>query len=613
VFDLETENWDKYVVGGCLTSGANDEPGEYKDFRFEQESDAVDYLFGLWGDVWSHNGGIFDNKWALDHANARGLSCRAIPAGARIVELRIGKNLRLLDSKALTKISLEDLTKGQDVAKEKLELPCVCGEACGGYCSIRRDMPTEHWGRVRDYLKADCYSLFGAMQKVRRFALQANLDLGITVGSAAWACASRWLKLPKADLGKDDHEFARKGYFGGRVHKGKDFSGEGFEADVSSMYPSRLATKPVPIGESTRHIDERNSGLSYAAGLPGIYRVAVKVPETHLPVLPVRGTERVYYPFGEFEGTWTRPELEYAVSQGTKIEAFRQALVWPESKVLFAEWVEAMFALRANAPGGKSGPIGTFLKYILNSLTGKFGARADNETVELNPPELRACYCTLEDLDSGGKCFCGAHAPYGDSPSVFLARRWRLASCAHIEWAGYLTAEARVEWHRQAVSSGDGGRDVVYGDTDSLFTEIRRLRAEGKNLGEWEFKGTYRNLQVVAPKVYWFERGEELNVRGKGLRLGLARSDAPLGERNSKAQRARGRLEPAARGGRSDVFARDGIVGFWRGAKEGKFFVREHTTRAISAGFGGRILDSGAAYTRAPHISEIEERERKAA
>lgn len=598
VFDLETEDWDKYVVGGFLNSDEQGEPDKYYDFPTEQ--DGADFLLAQHGDWWAHNGGIFDNKWALDRANERGLSCVAIPAGSRIVELRVGKNLRLLDSKALTKISLEELTKGADVSKEKLQLPCVCeqsreGESCGGYCSIRRVMPAEQFRRLREYLRADCFSLFGALRSVKRFAEQRSIDLGITVGGAAWRTAKRWLDLPSANLDKSDHAFARAGYFGGRVQIFRKESRSGFEKDVASMYPSRLATRPVPVGNHQRHMGRKKAEPAYSNGLPGIYRAKVTVPESFIPPLPFRHGGRIHYAHGELEGTWAKPELDYAQSVGVVLEEVYECVVWEEEKVLFRRFVEEMFAIRKSAPGGKSGPIGTFIKYIINSLTGKFGARPDNDTLDINPDVVRVCVCRNAAFNG---CTCGAHEPYGDSPDVFLSTKYRLASCGHVEWAAYLTAEARVEWHRQALSLGNGGVDLVYGDTDSIYSERNRTRNEGFELGQWEPKGPYLDFVAIAPKVYWYrrpdEKGEiELHVRGKGLRL------------DKQAERAKAKLEPAAKGGVSEVFARDGIHGTWQGARVGKFFQKQHTTRKVSQGFGDRYLNADGVTTRAPHISEV--------
>lgn len=595
VFDLETEKWDKFVLGGLLTVDEDENANEYFCLDWRSEQDFADLLLGLNGDVWAHNGGIFDAKWLLDRAIERKLKCKVIPAGSRIISLEIGNNLRILDSKALTKISLEELTKGQGIEKEKLGLECSCGEACGGYCAISRNMDSRSLSRLKEYLRADCYSLLGALCKTKRWALQNNLDLSYTVGASAWRCAKRWLKLPNADLSKGDHEFARNGYFGGRVQLCAPSATAGYEYDVASMYPSRLAAFPIPVGKSTRAFGQ-SAKLAWNASVPGIYRATVDVPESFLPPLPVRWKGRVYYPWGNFEGTWTRPELEHAIDYGVKLVKIEECIKWQDQDIVFQDWVESLFKLRSQAPGGKSGPIGTTVKYILNSLTGKFGARPDNDSIDINPDEIRDCKCKQE------LCLCGAHRPFGVSPNIFIYTKWKLASCSHVEWAAYLTSYARVEWHKQATSVDDG-RDVVYGDTDSLFCGKERKTNIGTALGQWEPKGFFTDFVGIAPKVYWYERGNNPIVKGKGLRLGLARDSASQSEKREKATKAKLKLTKAITEGLSDGFDRSGIHGFWLGAKEANFFVKKDSTRHVHRGFGDRFLVGST--TRAPHISEI--------
>ncbi len=589
-FDIETEDWTTFVVGGVLT-----EDGAYQAYDWNHEDLFVDHLLGLKGDIWSHNGGAFDDKWLLDHMVARDIKAKVIAAGSRIIAIET-PTARFLDSKALTKLTLKELTLSAEVEKQRLGLQCEnreeCEEDCEGYCAIhRKGMSKVNWQRLIEYLEADCRSLQAAMFRVKRHALENDLDLAMTVGASAWKNARRLLDLPSATLLDSEHMFAREAYYGGRVQVFRPRVPYGFEADVNSMYPSRLAHFPVPVGAAS-YLFGKDARRAFMNAKPGLFKAEVDVPEMHIPPLPyrVKQHERVSYPTGRFGGVWAGPELRYAEELGCKVYV-TQALVWEREEIVFRSWVDRMFSLRANAPGGKDSSLGTFIKFYLNSLTGKFGARPDNTTVLINPDDAHPCTCPL----GGCSGRCGATTPMGQSASIYSVASWRLDGCAHVEWAATLTAEARVEWHRQAVSVA-GGMDMVYGDTDSVLSLQKRTRNMGKELGQWgikgDYEGSFRQFLCVCPKVYRLREGGpktlgKLKVKAKGLRL--PKSDVAA--------------DNAIRKG--ELVGKDAVIGFWRGAKEGKFFTKANVSRRVSQGFGDRILENGSDYTRAPTIGEV--------
>lgn len=618
VFDIETANWTEFVIGGVHYAD-----GTYDAYDWKREEEFFDGLIAVRGpddtvgNVWSHNGGRFDIKWALDWATKRGITCDAVGAGSNIICATIGRT-RFLDSKALTKISLEELTKGASVAKQKLGLDCIgadrgCQEEpgeCRGYCAISRDMPLAKQKRLAEYLRADCESLFIALQKLREYAHKFDLDLSMSVGSSAWKNAKRLLGLPPARLNYNDHKFARRGYYGGRVPCIIPHVSQGYELDVNSMYPSRLAYFPVPTGACVRLTG--NDCKRALGNFPGIYRCEVRVPDMHIPPLPLRIGARIAYPTGDFSGTWTSVELLYALEKGCRVKKFEEALVWRGYEVLFKPWVDKMFDLRSKALGwdgkpDKKGPIGTFLKFYANSVTGKLGSNPETLKIHINPELANGedeCTCpTWWD-----KCKCGAWIPMDaqvDSALIWGEPQYRLQSCAHVEWAAFLTAEARVEWHKQAVSV-DGGEDVAYGDTDSLFTKKKRTRNMGKGLGQWDEGDEFTNLEVFAPKVYRLDSHKEEGprVKAKGLRLPQARpvdgeKPADFAKRRTRAAR---KAEELLRSG--TAIGKDAVIGFRAGARAGKFFKVGNVARTVNVGYGDRILEPGKDVTRAPTIDE---------
>jgi hypothetical protein len=597
VFDIETQDWDRYVVGGFL-----DADGAYLDFDHRREDRLVDAILGTEGPVWAHSGGTFDLKWLLDHVAARGMTAQVVAAGGRIVFAKVGK-CQLYDSRALCPLSLADFTKGQGIEKQKLALPCSCGRSCGGYCAIRRDMPAAQFRRLREYLEHDCRSLMAGLLSLQEFAQDNDLDLGATVGGSAWRNAARFLGLPPADLTRLEHKLARAGYFGGRVQLVRPgLTKRGWEYDVASMYPWTLATFPLPMGahEITCGADARRK---YRAAAPGIYRVRVKVPDAHLPPLPHRydNATRTSYPTGTFSGTWPLPELHHAEECGAVVLDVQTAITWEREELFFRPWIDRLFALRSRV--GKKTPLGQFVKLYLNSLTGKFGTDPERLAFAINPKEVFSCRadspCRYEGEEDCGTCCewhctqkCGASIQY--SKHIFARPIYHLDTCAHVHWSGYLTSQGRIALHSQQLAYGDG-LDVVYGDTDSCFTTRQRFGNIGSQLGQWEEAGAFQNFYGIAPKVYTFEHDAENCHRshGEGKECDGRKTQKAKGVRLGKRDLIVG-----------ETYEAGGILGFRAGAALGKLFTRNTLSRKIEKQLGDRVPIAGG-LTRAPRASEL--------
>lgn len=634
VWDIEAQNWDQFVVGGIRKKD-----GSYHEFRHRREDDFVAFLLEQEGTIWAHFGGGYDFKWFLDKAAKFNIGGMLTVAGSRIISIELPK-LLLCDSYALAPMKLKDFTKGLGVSKEELDLPCTCGDDCGGYCGIRRDMPLSHWRRVCQYLEADCESLWQALHTLRDFAAEHDLDLGRTIGSSAFRNVQRTLGLKSADPAKGGltevkYRFGRKGYYGGRTQlyirsyfqddepETQDTHVEGLEqwqgrdqwnivpiaeahaSDVSSMYPWTLKTFAVPYGASSM-LYGRDAKVAFEKPRPGIYRAIVNVPDMHIPPLPRRFNKgkSIAYPTGQFVGTWTAPELRWAMERGATVD-ITEGLLWQTELCLFREWIDKLWKLRSGLPAittangktieGKKTPMGIWLKLYMNSLTGKFGSNPERDAYLYNPRTLvfceckcgrcrkllRKCRCAREDI-MAPKCPCRPYRQVSDS--VWTRPSWRIEDCAHIQIASYLTSYARVELNRAQLSDGQDGRTVIYSDTDSIYGLLKLLRRIGDELGEWKYEGVVRDFIGIAPKVYSYrdEKGETIG-KAKGVPLGK-------GERPQIGR----------------PYSKDGVLGFKAGLKANQLFKkRDDFTRTLSPRSGDRIIVPGSRYTRAPRADEL--------
>lgn len=618
VYDLECGNWTNFVVGGYLSkSGDYHQFSNHKSAPTALHEDAMaSHLLATGGHTWAHFGGKYDHKWLIDKAGERGYSVNISGAGGRIVTAQIGQ-LHLRDSWALVPVPLKGLTESQGIHKEELDLPCICDEKCGGYCSISNDMPTAQYRRLCDYLYHDCKSLMLALESIQEFAREHDIDLGATVGSSSWRTLQRWLGIPNADMDANDHSFARRGYYGGRTQLYRPGTHYGIhEFDVSSMYPWSMRSHAMPYGDYERLLG-RDAASAFAAHRPGIYSAVIDIPEMHIPPLPFRTPKRIAYPTGRVHGAWALPEIKYAIGErGCKLHKVDECIVWEEERMLFAPYVDKMFALRRKA--GKTTPQGIWLKYMLNAPTGKMGSNPDKERFMVNPTYFTKCPgvdpCVFDGMKDCGRCCavhcnrrCGAMAEH--SEYIWSEYKYCLDPCALIEKAAYLTSYSRIELNRQQVSVNDG-LDVVMSDTDSVHSGELRYRNLGSDLGQWENKGDWQIFTGIAPKTYWGIKDPH-EFKAKPGSDKCVKCDKKSEHRNHTAE---GELINRAKGLRvqEDVpiepgtkYKARGVIGLSKGAKLGKLFVASSESRKARRGVGDRIL-IGDGITRAPTIEEVE-------
>lgn len=555
-FDIETEDWDKFVCGAI-----HDARGTrifWDERRFLRE------LLSREGTYWAHNGGRFDFLWVLD-AVAR-FSPEAeliltVSGGSVISAHPIGTKLFLKDSFRLMPIPLAKI--GEYIGRPKLEtgLQCRCGEDCGGYCSIRRrGMTCAERRKLEEYLRVDAEVLAAGLERwcSELTALGVPVSEVSTIGGAAWKSASAMLGLPAARWTRCAYLFARGGYYGGRCEVGRLRAPRIERYDRVSAYPHAM-TLELPAGEFELSTD------IYPAG---IYRAEVYVPELPLPPLPVRLSERVIYPHGTFSGIWTGIELIYAVSCGVKIRRVTEGMVWREYSPILRPWIEKIWAKRANAIARGNKAESTLYKLLANSLSGRFALSPQMDIVKFSPAQ--------PDDD---------WAPVGRSDYVWSKRGGRIdyGGSRHVQMAAVITARARIALH-QAIM-GVGPDSWIYSDTDSVISTRSMPKGVGEDLGLWKYEGEGYHWRAVAPKVYTYETSVRPVYRAKGVCV-----------------KSKETWEAYVSG--AGVTDSRGVRGIRSTA--GKIFERRILTRAFRGDdewVGGRIKDGDR--TRAPSIIEV--------
>ncbi len=569
VLDIETEDWDQFVLGGLLNQSE-----EYEEFRCEESMATA--LLRRGGTWWTWNGGLFDTLWLGEIFRRRGLRYKCAVAGTRVTRLEC-EGLIVRDAVALIPMSLSKAAKiAGDESKAETGLPCVCDKGCGGYCSIRRGMPESFFKRLSRYLQMDCRVALRALVAVLKEAERCEYLLTGTVGGSSYKTAEKMAGLEPAEWDTPRQYYAaRGGYYGGRVEVGQPVAERGFALDLNSAYPAALVSVDLPTGARVECAGAR-AQKAYRRGLEGIYLARVNVPKgVHVPLLPRRTPKgRVVYPNGQLVGRWTALELRRAEEFGWSVQV-DSGLVWLDSERVLAPILLHVWQCRARARDEGNVALYQWHKWFGNSVTGKLAENPDKEVIIVCPSreEIRVCRCEPDEE----RCTCKPWRPMDAEGDVWAAPFWRLSNCSHVHWAAYLTAWTRIELHTQVTDDGQEGRTWVYCDTDSCYTTQPRTRNLGDDLGQWKNEGRFKNFLAVAPKMYRYYRdpGGDPVVRAKGL-AGVTADDFDRFIAGHPVHNSRGvmGIKSAARSG-GTLFRRKSL---------------SRSNRATGTMFGGRRL-----------------------
>lgn len=598
-WDIETEDWSIFVAGALYVPG-----GKTKTFGWRQEEAFVDCLLSL-GEhtTWSFNGGKFDHLWLMRHVIKRRITDFKLSfSGAAIACMQIGETLFRDAARVAGPMSLATFAQvGGGQAKEGTGLPCRCGQACGGYCSIRRSMLPAEEIRMRDYMVQDCRALYSVLDFLCTYCDRKDLDLKPTIGASAWATAERmgverasWKGGSLTELSL--YQKVRKAYYGGRTQVLKPVSKQGWHYDIHSAYPAAFAACELPTGERSELFGSEAS-RAYADGKLGAFRAIVHVPECFYPPLPVRTRLRSAYPIGTFGGWWTGLELASAEAVGARIERIDECVSWSDRALVLSDLGRRIWQLRDEARVEGAEALAKWLKGYINSCSGKLSMRPESENIVGSD---RAEFCAA-DFPCAGHCVrsrccehacrgnCGATPPLGSIElGLFRKRSLHLAHCSHVEWAAHVTAHARIKLLAMA------GEDSVYCDTDSMFCERERVDADvGPGLGQWGLEDRYRDFLALAPKTYRYTdmASGELRAASKGV---------------PDAVKNWGKISDPLSDG---VTVDRGVLSFKQAIKAGDPFQRKYLTRKLRGDgrhFGDRILRAdGRTYPQT--VREVDE------
>jgi len=174
---------------------------------------------------------------------------------------------------------------------------------------------------------------------------------------------------------KEAIDLERASYRGGRVecfYIGDRKNDLSYVVDVNSLYAFVMSANLYPTAYD-RILQTVTPGI-LRKHLTDKAAVANVLINTNEPVYAVR-RGRTIFPTGRFWVTLTTPELKYAFSHG-HIEQVANCVIYKQADI-FSSFVNTMYALRLKCKATGQANYQVFCKYLLNSLYGKFGQKAE--------------------------------------------------------------------------------------------------------------------------------------------------------------------------------------------------------------------------------------------
>ncbi len=461
---------------------------------------------------------------------------------------------KLGESFGIAKLPMPDLTP--DLLNIAKALPqdtknWLCNMDSQALGHVELEQPYNRLAEVIKYCTRDVEVLREAWFSLFRFSWElANVTPSFTVASMSKRVFQRrWLpafhkQSGERFIGSLEYPAVAHAeecaFHGGRTDvlwngKPKTESGVVNKYDVNSMYPSVMrARMPVQFIGVVNPVHALNAMEVHRDGSTGeaIYLcdVTVKIPTKGLGFIGWEGVKvqgkGLCFPAGEFRVWAWQPMVAIAREQGWIVE-IHSALKY-RARSIFKTFVEEIYALRKEAKANNDGPKALLLKYVMNSLYGKFGQRKFGQWVKLNP----ACddYRIQKfSRDSFGDGFCRWKAFPEGNPQLLQMDyletedgiyRYEPAEegmginsiCAI---AGYITAMARAKlWDAMAYIITTG-HTVYMTDTDSLVTDGALPDSWVSNeLGDWTLEETSpaHECSFHAPKHYTF--GNLAKIKG---------------------------------------------------------------------------------------------------
>ena len=356
-----------------------------------------------------------------------------------------------------------------------------------------------------EYNLSDCIILYKALNDFQNF-IWDNFYTALkpTISSIAFSIWKRnFQKKMWNDCNYEPNMAFRNSYYGGKVDVFKwGLSEDVYYYDINSLYPYMgLKEYPHPFKlYKTEDPDTVNN--SEGCGL-----FHIKAPYMDIPILPCRLNGKLVFPYGEFSGWYNFNEIRYAVDHGYKCEFVYGYFAHRTCRPL-KDYYTKIYDMRKGYP--REHYFNLILKYLMNSLYGRFGLRIENKEYMYdweyyNNSEYANGDWNFVSLDNSG---------YGIASNI--ENPFYMSESTYNTIPSYLTSYARIHLHKFLDAYKD---NLVYCDTDSMFLTCELDPGYiSDDLGDWKFEGHFDKAWFLGLKFYALE-DDGIKLKIKGLRF----------------------------------------------------------------------------------------------
>lgn len=489
-FDIEGAGGDAGLVCGVISSGCTynfftnradmwDTAREYATsgswvFSFNLEYD-LPILAG--DDLWSGN--LIFTKTGLLFAEY----------------LYKGKSVKFYDAANLfPRWSVK--TIGQMLGCPKLELPAdLLKRLSKGDPFVSFD--PEQQRLIERYCARDAEIVYKAVMEMQELSLNLGGQLHPTIaGISMDIFRRRFHRWPWPTIGEEVNRTARQGYYGGRCENFAFGKVENVNMyDVTSLYPYVQSRVKFPHpGHLEFDINPKLLGEWWK--WEGVVNAKVKVPDTFMPSLPCRHDDRLFFPVGTLNATWTIWELREAVNRGVKLIGVNWAFGSKITFNPFTDFIENLFGLR-DAYLFENSHKANLVKLILNSLYGRFGINTDDGLSQMKPVLANTDLDTMQGWAT--KELGGYMVGIGKLDTM------RYPTYANAFFAAQVTSAGRIELLEGLEGQGE---QASYCDTDSIITT--GVMQTSADLGGWREEAAGVTVDLHGPKEYaLYDKQEE--------------------------------------------------------------------------------------------------------
>lgn len=438
---------------------------------------------GMW--YYAHAGGLADVQfileWLLDNpGHGYQVSCAFSGSSAIIVRVSRGKYFwNFLDSFWLLRAKLRDIGKFMGLEKGGEE-----GSTELFYADIKTLIP---------YNQNDCFILYEAIRRLEDTVLGLGGRLEMTIASTAMSLFRRKYLTRDIHTSADVNDLASEAYIASRVEVFEHECANADYWDINSSFPySMTFDAPGDLVSTSKHWKDND--------LIKIIRANISVKDCDLPPLPYRTEEdrRIYFPTGDWSGWFSEVDLRLLESTGHRINRIDKVLSFEPFHDL-KSYSEDIYAKRLDASNRGDDAEKEILKYLLNSLYGKFAEGEEKSKYLVNPP--KELFFNVPEYNPRKD-----EKPEGPYRSYINPGIWELVEKKdiphrHVPIAMHITALSR-RWLYEYMLRAE---KVYYCDTDGLVVNGGDY-VDSKELGKLKYEGSFQDAHFHAPKTYAYQK-----------------------------------------------------------------------------------------------------------